>query len=517
MKRYFIKSIAALSLIFALAACAKESKQETAVGTPARIVGSIGTAEIESRALLRSDDNISYSAFQAGDKIGFFSNGGLKAENEPLTYNSGSFLGSDGNDAFIWTEGTATSVYAFFPYKLASTPSANNYQISIWRDAVSGSWVDGFEDVLVASTSSVANGALISLPFGHHFSMLIIERGAGFDTGTGNISIQLNQKISKEALIVRGSSTSMRLLSDNTAGVQEVAGNPGTYKPSGSTGPGNDCYYVIIPVGNVYEGTTNKGALSAVTVTLTDNSGQTRQVSLPAQTLASNWKYRYVVTMRNNIAVIEPEEIIRWNDVDIHIEKPAGIENSADFEIWMSTYNAANPDRSTILSKYGTYSSGKWTFLILDDIDLSQLTGERTAVITSFSDILDGQGHTLKGLTLNGDTNVGFFGTLTGSVSNMKLEDIVVSKKTDSGSNFGGIAGTLSSGSISNCHIIGLNSFILGKANTGGLVGLQTGGTIANCSSSAMVSGNTGSTGLLIGTGGGSETNCKSTGTIINN
>lgn len=515
----------AFLLLAAGTACTSEiDKGTTKAGSPAEIVGTIGTAPVETRAEMRGDDAISYSKFENGDAIGFFSTGGLALQNKKLTYNGGSFKSEEGNNALIWTEGNAANVYAYYPYP-TSNLEGTDYQINIWREADQSSsrWKEGFEDLLAASpTGSVPNGSLIGLTFKHQFAMLILERGTGFETGTGDVTVKLNQKVSKQARIVRetnGAISGIRLQKDGTtSGVETVIGNTGTYA-------GHDCYYVLIPVGDVYDGDTKEAALTVSSITLKNNADIdiTVPFSISKLKLESNWKYRIIIKMRDNQVVIEPEEIRRWDEESVEIVEPKGISNVIGLNKWLAAYNDSQGDRENVLGEFGTKDKeGKWTFLLLDNIEINDqhALSVTTAVITDFKDILDGQGHTLTGLKLSGTANVGFFGILSGEVKNLQLKDIQVSTKETPGSNFGGIAGQVTAtGKIENCHILGNSSMIIGAANTGGLAGeLVSGGTINNSTSSAMVTGTTGSTGLLVGSGGDTGvTNCTSTGTVITN
>lgn len=545
-KHNIIYLTAALGLSL-LTACTSESfsGEDRGAGIPAEITGTIGTAPvIDTKATVGNGDNISYSAFAAPDAIGFFATGGLVAGNMKLTYDNGSFKGNGGSDNLIWTEGTATA-YTYFPYSentgttTTDAGTNNTYSVSIWREAKSDSdpkWYAGFEDFLAASATNIPNGTLVSFGFRHQFAMLILERGKGFDTQKDDVTVQLNYKLSKKAnLVGSGTSFKLQLQTDGSNdGIQKLTGNPGKYKVSTKTDEdGIDCYYIIIPVGDVYNGNAKQSnALTVESVKLKNNADVDMTVPfLPNFPFKANWKYRVIVQMRDNQAVIEPEEIVRWEKENIHIEKPIGIGRAKEFEEWYSTYNSyrgsnTEEDKNSYagkLAEFGTYKNGKWTFLLLNNIDLTSVStvGKATTAITTFSDIFDGQGHTITGLSVSGSGNAGFFGTLSGEVKNLKLEDMQVQKSGDttSDTNFGGIAGKVTStGKISNCHILGEGSFVFGTGNVGGLAGSLTSGcTIENCTSTATVSGTeTGTTGLLVGnTNGGTLTNCTSTGTVI--
>lgn len=528
-KKNSIYLTAALALCL-LAACSSESPLDETrrTGIRAEITGSIGSADVVvTKATEGNGDEISYASFDGGDAIGFFSEGGLTARNEKLTYANGSFKGAEGDGALIWKEGTADKVYGYYPYSASTVVDGTEYPVSIWRPAAGGKWKEGFEDFLAASANNVSNGSLISMAFSHQFAMLIVKRGAGFDTNNSDISLRLNYPLGKTARISRKNGNTVLLLQQDETqeGIRQITGNPGTYKPAGAAGAGDACVYAIVPVGDVYkDGVKQEGALVVESVTLENNAGieMTVPMSLSTGALKANTKYLVTVRMRDNQAVIEPEEIRRWEDEEISIVKPAGIENPEDFQAWMATYNnLSTPDRERILAKYGTLdrTTGRWTFLLLGDISYS-FASEATAVITHFTDRLDGQGHTVSGLSLRGASHAGFFGTLSGEVANLTLHNIRIEKADGATSgHYGALAGEVTStGGIENCHITGDASFVVGTGATGGLAGTcQAGGTITDCTSTAVVSGtDPATTGLLVGTdAGGTITGCTTTGTLI--
>ncbi len=525
----FIFWASALTLALATA-CSSESMigEDSGRGRPAQIAGSIGTAPVaETKAATGNGDDISYESFADGDAIGFFSVTGLTAANEKLTYSGGSFKSPDGDDALIWKEGLAQRVYAYYPYSAVSADAEDAYAVSIWRPAQTGAWKDGFEDLLAASANNLANGSLISLAFSHQFAMLILQRGEGFEQNSSEVAVQLSSPVGKKALISRKEwNTSLRLQVDETGdGVSELLANAGTYKPAGSSAQGQPCYYVLIPVGELYkDGVKQGGAAGVTSVRLENNAGRELTVpfALSSGTFKANTKYLVTVNMRDNQAVIEPEEIRRWEEVTIPVEIPAGIGSAADFEIWMSAYNTASPDRMAILSRYGTYDSGKWTFRLLNDISCN-FTLNPSCVITSFQegDIFDGQGHTISGLSLAGNPSAGFFGTLWGEVRNLTLENIQVEKSVPDAGSFGTLAARMAgSGRITRCRVTGDASLVVGVGYVGGLVGdLESGGSLTDCTSTAAVAGTDATTtGLLVGrNSGGTLSGCMSTGTLITN
>ncbi|MBR2733907.1 MAG: hypothetical protein IKD80_06625, partial [Selenomonadaceae bacterium] len=116
----------------------------------------------------------------------------------------------------------------------------------------------------------------------------------------------------------------------------------------------------------------------------------------------------------------------------------------------------------------GGYTSGK-VFKLTGDIDMSGV--ENFTPIgnnnNQFGGTFDGNGFTIRNLTINGGTNsyVGLFGDNSGTIQNVKLDNVNVS-----GGNYyvGGLVG-LNSGTVTNCTVT--NATVSGTTNVGGLIG----------------------------------------------
>jgi len=128
---------------------------------------------------------------------------------------------------------------------------------------------------------------------------------------------------------------------------------------------------------------------------------------------------------------------------------------------------------------------------LVNDIDLTGVTwvpfgGNDFA---PFSGTFDGQGHTITGLNIEGDTrlNVGFFGEANGSIRNLSLKVNITG-----GSITGGVAGYLSGGSITGAYTEGnVTSLVPHEPNkvtsTGGITGMLGHARIERSSSSASI------------------------------
>lgn len=469
--------IICLSLLAMTTGCTNEMDDASSIGNQsiAKVQATIGEPSI-IRAATGNGDYISYQSFEPNDKIGLFASQGLSATNMELTYSDGSFK----NAELQWTGGNATHVYAYFPY------TANQNEINIWREEKNDqapTWKKGFNDMLLASNANVPEGAIINLNFTHQFAMLVIKRGKGFDnvpTSTSkDVSITLNQPVGKTAGITYSNNAPSITLNNSSDGVTVLPTNEGKYNSA-------EVYYVIIPVGKIGEKSVN-----VASITLHNNLGREMSVA-PSITPAKNNKYIIEVKMLDNEAVASPIEIVRWDNEDIIIEKPAGIKTEEDFTTWAATYNDTklNPTQEiNTLKNYGSYdqNTNKWTFLLLEDIDLTDKTFNG---ITNFVDIFDGQGHSISGINIHekeaDDTRpTGFVRTLSGTIKSLILKDATIYGKSD----IGAFAGKAESGAkINKCQLTGA-SIIFGTGNVGAFIGKNEVGenAIENCTQAPTV------------------------------
>jgi hypothetical protein len=161
-------------------------------------------------------------------------------------------------------------------------------------------------------------------------------------------------------------------------------------------------------------------------------------------------------------------------------------------------------------------------FKLMADIDLSGYLYDRAVIAPDMNDsglqhegkpftgVLDGNGHAISNLTIEGHSFLGLFGYLDGDaiVSNLSIEAADVNGISDfvgclAGFNYGNVIGCCCTGDVS------------GNDNVGGLLGSNTiGGKISNCYSAVTVNGNE-KVGGLVGYTKGSVTMCYSTGMVI--
>lgn len=457
--------IIALALCGLATSCSQDESIETnSQSKRVEVIATIGEA-IQAKAANGDKGGMSYNKFETGDKIGFYAKGGLDATNQKLTSsNEGSFANSD----LQWTNAAATNVFAYFPY------SENASQINIWRETKDGKpWKAGFEDLLATDvTAKINEGTAISLRFKHKFAMLAITRGKGFDNATEKtMKITLNKNVAKTAAITTNSTGyNITLTEDHSLG---------SVSPLETTTNGNT-EYIILPVGTI-----SSTAIDLKSITLKNDAGRDITIDYRIDNkdntgLVAGKIYNIKVIMRDNQAVVDPAEIIQWDEEEIIIPKPKGISTIQNLKDWAAAYNRTeNGKDETKLAAFGTKANnGKWTFLLLEDLDFTSVAEENQKFggIQMFTDIFDGQGHTITGFTIKeAETGTadkfptGFVRTLgtAGIIKQLKLKDVLIYGKT----NVGAFAGKAEADAIiENCQVLG-NSIVYGTSHIGGIAG----------------------------------------------
>ena len=150
-------------------------------------------------------------------------------------------------------------------------------------------------------------------------------------------------------------------------------------------------------------------------------------------------------------------------------------------------------------------------FVLDCDIDFAGVPAStpplKQAVIPVFSGVLEGSGHTISHVVIEGGDNVGLFGRLEwgAKVRNLGMVDV---NMVALGSNTGALAGS-NCGAVAGCYSTG---FVTGRGNVGGLVG-DNDGDISSCYSGGTVTGSS-VVGGLVGDNCGDITKSHSTATV---
>ena len=184
---------------------------------------------------------------------------------------------------------------------------------------------------------------------------------------------------------------------------------------------------------------------------------------------------------------LEPTIRASWDDgTNGTEENPYLISTTADLNALASMVND------------GTGYYGKF-FKLTNDIDYTSATldedGNNFVTIgsetRSFDGNFDGANHTIKGICLSGNSYVGIFGKLSGTIKNLTLVDAQISGYYY----VGGIAGRTSRGIIQNCHVaadVTISALKHGSNTIGGIVGQTSNNSnISYCTSAATVTSGT--------------------------
>lgn len=408
--------------------------------------------------------------------------------NEPLTFvyeqkiGAYEIAGFKSDNIKIGSLTNLGATFVYYPYSennnkvnTSTTGTELKYQIDLYVSDNNNPYYNNNSnnknkviDLLTSTNSGSLNASygVILYNFKHACSMLMIERGEGFDSSDNDdVIVKIKNKLQA---YVYSKSGNFSLILEKT----EESSIPSEFPTNVyTTTEGKKNYSVILPPGAEVE-----------YIKMEDNFG-TMQYIYPENEieLKSGWKYPVTVKMNGFTPTIYPHEIVDWEDEVITIEKPAGIYDIAGFTEWITAYNGDDTNKDDILKKYGTKADdgSQWTFHLYADIDLKDYTGP---FITTFSDKLEAHGHTISNITLQktADVNVGFVGTLNGgSINNLKIDGISF-KSTEENINVGTIAGTIKSGSVTNCKITGID-IESEYGNVGALAGSFTPGTIETC------------------------------------
>ena len=239
------------------------------------------------------------------------------------------------------------------------------------------------------------------------------------------------------------------------------------------------------------------------------------------EVLQAGTVYFFTLESDEDVTITATYTEINWIDDDIAATEFSTIDE-ANKVVTITT-----PEELALLSKQvknGTTTGEDWTYKLGADLDMS--AHKWTPIGNTdkyFKGTFDGQGHTISGIKLTDSSKiaVGLFGSVQGTVKNLKLTDSEIQGKED----VGGIVGMLQ-GTVENCRVgsvtvkavavegennSGTNcggiagscgwetsllkgnysaATVSGKKNIGGIVGDVFSGTMEANISMATVSGN---------------------------
>ncbi len=383
--------------------------------------------------------------------------------------------------------------FGYYPYR-----AGNADNIDIYRP-------DGtVEDLLIAGTSQLSGGR-IYLSFVHAFSMLIIVPGTGFEQAAEEAAntVRVVLEYGVKASVVRNTATGtigLALSQDDTAPKEFVAQRRTNvmYAQEGEVIP--VCYSVILPNGAEIDH-----------IEMTDNHGTMQRVDPQIESLERSWRYPININMTGTTPTVWPYKIQPWitDEQPIELGGTYGINNTEDFQIWVTQYNRyTSGDLSTdekeqvieALKAFGEMTDGKWRFQINASIDCKNLFGTNSlsSLLTRLNDELNGRNHTLSNLDTPLAGSIGEGGKLT----NLNIDAITITSENTTP--IGALALEMDGGEITHCDIE--NIWIDTKGPVGALVGKAIAGIISENKVNGLLLGTESSSDGITGVRSGNVT-----------
>lgn len=193
----------------------------------------------------------------------------------------------------------------------------------------------------------------------------------------------------------------------------------------------------------------------------------------------------------------------KFGDKTLFVQKAANNINpiipKTDLEITAAGYDEAHTIRTAddFVNKITGHESEN--FILATNINLASLGVQNSSVINNFSGQFDGNGCTVTGFNIDTGAavvnNIGLFGTVTGTIKNLGIEEFSVNAQN--GSYVGGLVGRLNGGTLENCYSKGA---VVGNRYVGGLLGTTlASANVSYCYSEGSVNAKLTDAGGLIG------------------
>lgn len=355
-----------------------------------------------------------------GSRILLNAQGGLSIENEIFTYNGSTW---ENENDYQWTNPEAeTEIVALYP-----TYPNNDYSLTHLYST------GELEDVLIAQ-KTYQGKENITLQFKHLFSSLTI-----------NIEETLLENIKEIQLSI-------------PVKVNRVSPQEGTFSIIEEThiitreNHGENNYLFIIPPAEA----------CILTLTLIMQNNTIHEHELNPHTFLSGVQYECNV---------------------VKTEQRPGIRDAEQLIAFSQLINGGSSDKWK-LSDFGEEIDGEMVYRLLADIELDEDNCNLLETITSFSNIFDGEDHTIYNLKIKAQNGCGGLFSIvepTGIIQNLNIINASGPIKVGTYSNGIGFIAGQCYGTISNCHVN--NSTLSNEESdyTGGIVG-YTNGKIINCS-----------------------------------
>ena len=558
-KIYITLAVSAAAL--SMASCVNDEPGTTLPSgpSPLEIKAKIQKPRATRATIWDIQDQWSYTGFQEGDKMGFFSSGGNWSVdngrgdfiNQLLIYDGSGTQFKDPDGAqFSPTHMEGSKIYMYFPYSPdIDTDEGYNLRVDVedtlrCRDFLSSQSLEVMGEL---------NGSKVGLfgEFLHAFSELIIMRGEGFDDppeGLEKITVVLSDPITAikvEVNTTDGWAATPSLIYSTTSGLTRneakewVAWRGGNYGITEEDPIGVPAWYAIVPTIGCTEGlNTRPGPRSTVEyIELYDNDGYLQRVTSlqlsggKSKFVDAGWRYPMEIVMKELVPTVNPFRIVPWNDdVVLTDERKRGINDLTEFERWVRAYNAYildpdNEDKRKELLPFGDLyidedSKSHWHFYVLNDLDLSTYTPpmgddgvpmpDNGVIIPELRDVLDGistnfvdgkfENHTITGLT---KTFIGNLNTEYGALQNFNFISPDVKFTEDDATPAGLLVMNIDRGAVENCNVD--NATLYHPGGPAGMVsGTMTGGMVKDCKLEGIIfatsTATLGNAGKIIGT-----------------
>lgn len=440
-----------------------------------------------SRAINRDDDGFSIAGFSNGDQAGFFSEAGNRNnsnngfENEPMTYQSGYFVGDESMAVDINRLGNTLLYYPYSSMVCGRQPVRNdNGEVKDLLASLSVGRPDS-DNALVAS-------------FVHVFSMFIIEGGYGFENfSQAEVSVTLENPV--ETVEFRRTTDDLGYYVFFNGAYVNAGTSPDSQYAEviGHFDSQRNKYYIIIP---------NDGSIRVKSINAVDDSGRKHQIKWNNGYLVQGMRYPLTLELDELTPSIYLHDIVKWDEpIELEANKAKGIDNARHFKEWILEYNKETPDELKLL-EFGdkikvTDANGNltgeeyWHFYLTGNIDLSGVIDNDVAhLINNLRDIFDGCGYTISGLAIKEKSNAALFNIISGShgcVMNLVVDNLVI--ETTGSDPVGALVTEFREGAIIDCTFTNLAMHT--RSAVGVLAGKITGENVSvvNCSFSGAIFG----------------------------
>lgn len=441
-----------------------------------------------SRAVLREDDGFSVAAFSNGEQSGFFSDGGDRNnsneafENAPMTYQGGYFVGDENMAVDINRLGHTLLYYPYSDSEFGRQPIRND----------NGEVKDLLISLTVGSPDS--DNALVAR-FDHMFSMFVIEGGYGFKNfWQDDVSITLEKPVETVEFHRTSDGVGYYVLFNGAHMDGGTEPSPEYAEVIGHFDSERNKYYIIIP---------NDGVTKVKSINVKDDGGRVHHIKWNKGNLEFGMRYPLTLELDELVPTIYLHDIVKWDaPIDLEANKAKGIDNAGDFKDWILEYNKEMPDESKLLEygdrmqvtdELGNPTGEKyWHFYLTGNIDLGDdvIDSNVEHLIGNLTDIFDGCGYTISGLSIKGKSNAALIKTISGSrgcVMNLVLDNLIV--EAASSEPVGALVTELQGGTIKDCTVTNLTMHA--RSAVGVLAGKITGEnvSIVNCSFSGVIFG----------------------------